>query len=109
MSYNVCLTDTDIIENNFLGCVTAIAKKGYSLKPYFKKEVNMQKKLTISIDSKIYDGLYAVIGKRKISKFIEDIVRPHVIKQDLDNAYKLMVEDAEREADALEWSEGTPL
>lgn len=67
----------------------------------------MSKKLTISIDDQVYDGLYAVIGKRRISKFIEDLVRPHVIRQELDSAYKLMSEDKAREAEALEWAEGT--
>lgn len=67
----------------------------------------MQKKLTISIDSQVYDGLYTVIGKGKISRFIENVVRPYVIKQDLEKAYRLMSKDKEREADALEWSEET--
>lgn len=39
----------------------------------------MHKKLTISIDEQVYDGLYEVVGKGSISQFIEDLVRPHVI------------------------------
>ena len=62
----------------------------------------MQKKLTISIDPQVYDGLYATIGKRNISKFIENLVRPHVIKHDLDEQYKMMAQDEQREADAIE-------
>ena len=38
----------------------------------------MQKKLTITIDEDVYAGLYRVVGRRKISKFIESLVRPHV-------------------------------
>jgi len=36
----------------------------------------MQKKLTITIDEQVYEGLHAVIGRRRISRFIEDLVRP---------------------------------
>jgi len=67
----------------------------------------MQKKLTISIDETVYKGLYERIGSRKISKFIEDLVRPHVINKDLDLSYKQMSEDIEREDQALEWAEVT--
>ena len=41
----------------------------------------MQKKLTVTIDEEVYDGLRTVIGPRKISRFIEDLVRPHVVKK----------------------------
>lgn len=67
----------------------------------------MQTKLTISIDKEVYEGLYAVVGRRRISKFIEDLVRPHVIHPELEAAYRQMAEDEEREAEALEWAEGT--
>lgn len=67
----------------------------------------MQKKLTISIDEQVYEGLYTVIGKRRISKFIEELVRPYVINQDLENAYKQMAQDEQREAEALTWAEAT--
>ena len=65
----------------------------------------MQKKLTISIDEQVYQGLHEVIGSGRISKFIEKLVRPHVLKQNLEVAYKEMAADREREAEADEWSE----
>ena len=65
----------------------------------------MQKKLTISIDETIYSGLYDKIGKGKISKFIEDLVRPYVTERSLEKAYLDLSKDAERENEALEWSE----
>jgi len=65
----------------------------------------MQKKLTISIDEQVYQGLHEVIGSGRISKFIEKLVRPHVLKQNLEAAYKDMAADREREAEADEWSE----
>jgi len=67
----------------------------------------MQKKLTISIDEQVYKGLHAVIGRRRISRFIEDLVRPHVINRKLEAAYKQMAHDEERESEALEWAEAT--
>ena len=65
----------------------------------------MQKKLTITIDEQVYDGLYRVIGAGKISQFIERLVRAHVLRNDLDAAYAQMAQDHEREARAFEWME----
>ena len=47
----------------------------------------MQKKLTITIDEDVYSGLYRVVGKRKISRFIESVVRPYVVRDDGDTSY----------------------
>ncbi len=63
----------------------------------------MTKKLTIMIDGAVYDGLYRVVGPRKISQFIERLVRPHVM--DLDAAYNTMSQDEKREIAAEVWSE----
>ena len=52
----------------------------------------MQKKLTVTIDKEAYEGLRTVIGPRKISRFIEDLVRLHVIKKDMYAAYKEMAD-----------------
>jgi predicted CopG family antitoxin len=67
----------------------------------------MQKKLTITINEEVYLGLHKVIGPRKISKFIEELARPHVLKHELESAYKEMAKDRVREKEALEWSEAT--
>ena len=63
----------------------------------------MQKKLTITIDQDVYDGLYRIAGKRKISRFIESLVWPYVMEE----GYRQMAADVEREAEAMEWVEGT--
>jgi predicted CopG family antitoxin len=65
----------------------------------------MQKRMTISIDEAVYDGLVRVVGRRKISRYLEDLARPHVVGEDLEQAYRAMAADTEREAEALEWSE----
>ena len=67
----------------------------------------MQKKLTITLDEEVYVGLRKTIGPGKISKFIEDLVRPHVVRPNLELAYSQMAEDTEREAEALDWAEVT--
>lgn len=65
----------------------------------------MRKKLTITLDDQVYDGLHARIGRRHISPFIEALVRPHVLGEDLEEAYRQMAQDENRESEALEWSE----
>ena len=67
----------------------------------------MQKKLTIILDAAVYDGLHKRVGRRRISRFIEDLVRPHVLAQDLEAAYQQMAQDEEREAEAFAWAEAT--
>ena len=62
----------------------------------------MHKRMTISIDETVYDGLVRVVGRRKISQFLEDLARPHVVNDDLTSGYQAMAADTEREA--LEWS-----
>ncbi len=67
----------------------------------------MQKKLTITVDERVYAGLYTVVGRRRISRFIESLVRPHVIGKDLEVAYQQMAQEEARETEALEWVEAT--
>jgi hypothetical protein len=66
----------------------------------------MQKKLTITIDAEVYNGLRAVIGPRRISRFLSDLARPHVIGQDLAAGYAAMAADEAREREAEAWVEG---
>ena len=67
----------------------------------------MQKKLTITIDAEVYQGLHDLVGRRRISRFIEDLIRPHVAGSSLEAAYAEMGRDERREAEALEWAEAT--
>ncbi len=66
----------------------------------------MQKKLTITVDSEVYDGLHTVIGRRRISRFLNDLARPHVVGGDLRAGYAAMAADESREQDAAVWVEG---
>lgn len=67
----------------------------------------MSKKLTITVEDSVYDGLHTVVGRKRISEFIESLVRPHVVGTDLDEEYRAMASDESRERDAMEWAEGT--
>ena len=66
----------------------------------------MVRKLTITIDDEVYEGLYRHVGARRIGRFLESLARPHVIDRELDAAYMAMADDEAREAEALEWAEG---
>lgn len=66
----------------------------------------MQKKLTISIDEAVYRNLYSVIGEGKISKFIENIIKPYLINEQLKASYEEMAQDEKSEKEANEWIEG---
>src|SRR4051812_1002520 len=39
-----------------------------------RRESTMRKKLTITLDERVYEGLHKVVGRRKISGFIESLV-----------------------------------
>ncbi len=65
----------------------------------------MQKKLTISINEEVYNALHSVIGSGRISRFLENLARPYVLKKNLENAYMDMANEEEREREAEDWSE----
>ena len=67
----------------------------------------MQKKLTITVDEEVYEGLRKTIGPRKISRFVQEIVRPHVVRPNLEASYAEMAKDKRREKEATEWAEVT--
>ena len=63
----------------------------------------MHRKMTITLDEAVYEGLYRTVSNRRMSQFIEDLVRPHVVDTSLDEGYWAMAADEAREAEALEW------
>jgi hypothetical protein len=67
----------------------------------------MQKKLTITIDEEVYVGLHKIIGPRKISRFVQELVRPHVVRPSLEAMYAEMAKDEKREKEAEQWAEST--
>ena len=65
----------------------------------------MSKKLTITVEDEVYEGLHSVIGRRRISRFLNDLARPHVLRRNLAEGYRAMAADQEREREATEWVE----
>ena len=63
----------------------------------------MHKRMTITLDEAVYEGLYRTVGKRRMSQFIEDLLRPHVLDTSLDEGYRAMATDQAREAEAQAW------
>ncbi len=78
------------------------ANQTYVWTPKTKK---LTKKLTITIDERVYAGLHAVIGQGYISQFLEDLARPFVVTDHLSAAYAEMSADKTRDAKADEWCE----
>jgi hypothetical protein len=66
----------------------------------------VSRKLTITVEDEVYLGLHSVIGRRRISRFLNDLARPHVLRRDLAEGYRAMAADEEREREADEWVEG---
>lgn len=63
----------------------------------------MHKRMTITLDEVVYDGLHRLVGKRRMSQFIENLVRPHVVDTSLDDGYRAMAADQSRESEAAAW------
>lgn len=57
------------------------------------------------MDEAVYAGLHQHIGRRNISRFLSDLARPYVVDADIETGYRMMAEDREREAEAMEWAE----
>ena len=38
----------------------------------------MPKKLTITVDADVYNGLHSVVGRRRISRLLNDLARAHL-------------------------------
>ncbi len=63
----------------------------------------MVRKLTITVDEDVYEGLHSRIGRRKISRFLNDLARPLVSERFLEEGYRAMAQDELSERDAKEW------
>ncbi len=63
----------------------------------------MQKKLTITLDETVYEALHKLIGRGNISKYIEGLLRPKLMERTIEDGYREMAMDSEREREALEW------
>ena len=60
----------------------------------------MHKKLTLTIDEQVFDGLHKIVGRGNISQFVENLVRPHVLNADVEEGYREMARDRSTERPA---------
>ena len=65
----------------------------------------MSRKLTITLDDEVYQGLYDKVGARRIAGFIQELLRPYVVGPDLEASYAEMAAQELRERDATEWAD----
>lgn len=63
----------------------------------------MVRKLTITVDEDVYNGLHQRVGARRISRFLNDLARPLVSEAALAQGYREMAADELREREANEW------
>jgi hypothetical protein len=72
----------------------------------------MPKKLTIIVSDEVYEGLQRRVGRRGISQYVNDLVRPHLVEEPINfdgslaEAYRQMATDEEAEREAGEWIGG---
>jgi hypothetical protein len=66
----------------------------------------MRRKLTITVDEDVYEGLRRVVGPRRISRFFNDLAKSHLSRSEMAEGYRAMAADEEREREGLEWVEG---
>jgi hypothetical protein len=66
----------------------------------------VRRKLTITVDEEVYDGLHRVVGRRHISRFLNDLAKPHVVESGLEEGYRAMAADEVHEREAVQWIEG---
>jgi hypothetical protein len=71
---------------------------------YFGRH-SVRRKLTITVDEVVYNGLHKVVGRRHISRFLTELARPHVVLDALEEGYREMAADEEHEREAMEWIE----
>ena len=77
----------------------------------------MTKKLTITVSDEVYEGLHRRIGRRKISRFIDELARGQIVDRtapdylltasdtEIARGYAEAAADEEQEREAKEWIE----
>lgn len=67
----------------------------------------MRRRMTITLDEAVYEGLHRTVGKRRMSQFVENLLRPYVLDNTaLDDGYRAMAADQARETEAQAWCNG---
>ena len=53
-------------------------------------ESHLNRTLTITVSGDVHEGLYRTIGRRNMSRFIENVVCPYAVSAELEAAYSEM-------------------
>ena len=71
----------------------------------------MANRVTISLEQHVYDELCRAAGPLEVSDFIASLLKPREAQNrktwDIEEGYRRMAADVDREAEAVEWMEGT--
>jgi hypothetical protein len=65
----------------------------------------MTKKLTITVSDEVYRGLHGRIGRRKISRLIDNLAREHLRGKPLAQEYAEATANEAAEREASDWIE----
>jgi predicted CopG family antitoxin len=65
----------------------------------------MTRKLTITVSDEVYEDLHKRVGRRRISRFIDEMARERFAKRQLETDYAEAAADERREREAKEWIE----
>jgi hypothetical protein len=63
----------------------------------------MLKEVTISVEEDVYSAIAPLLAQHKLNEYISALVRSQPSWTTLEEAYKAMAADAEREQEAQEW------
>jgi hypothetical protein len=63
----------------------------------------MQKQMTISVEEDVYNALAPLMAKKALGAYISNLVRSQTKIPSLEEEYKAMAADTEREKEAQEW------
>lgn len=72
-----------------------------------KSSTSSKKKVTLSLDAAVYDGIRRKVGQRSVGAFLSQLARPHVLANDLEASYLAQAKDAKNASEANEWLNGT--
>ena len=67
----------------------------------------MKKKLIFKIGKNVCERLCDIFGRRRVSHSIKMLLESYGVLGKLENAYREMAQEEERESEALEWAEAT--
>ena len=66
----------------------------------------MHKRMTITLEESVYQGLIRIVAPRRRSQFIENAIRPLVSEEDIEADYAALAADERQNVEAREWMNG---